>query len=116
MPSRSPEELQSSHSRVIRDIIGTSLELTQYDRLVIALKKDGSISRPREREMHDRILASVQTKVLASYNILTSQQSHREKTTVRLSGTLPDSSEHRECLAYAANYRHHFKPYAVSPP
>lgn len=96
--SHSPEELQSSHSRVIRGIIGTSLELTQYDRLVMALKKDGPISRPREREMHDRILASLQTKVLASYNTLTSQQKHRERTTVQVLGTLPDSSEHRECL------------------
>ena len=98
VPSHSPEELQSSHSRAIRDIIGTSTELTEYDQLLVSLKRDRPFTQPEKRNMHDRVLASLQTRVIAAFNSLSSQRKEREKTSLEVSGNLPISLEHKECL------------------
>ena len=96
VPSNSPDELQSSHSRAMRSIIGTSVELKRYDKLLISLKKGGTRNQPEERKIHDKLLASLQTKVLAAYNSLAAQHTDLEKRSLQGSGTLPVSAQYNE--------------------
>ena len=69
-----------------------------YDELLTSLKKGGTRNQPQHRKMHDKLLASLQTKVLAAYNSLVKQQNDLEKKSMQRSGTLPLSAQYKEHL------------------
>ena len=94
--SNSSDELQSNHFRAICSIIGTSVELTRYDKLLTSFKKGVTRNQPEERKIHDKLLVSLQTNVLAAYNSLAAKQTDPEKRSLQGSGTLPVSAQYNE--------------------
>ena len=98
-PGQDSSELRSTHSRMIRDVIGASPHLMKYDELRTLLKEHGQLVNPTDQKKeHDRLLAILQMKIVAAQRVLATEIKDLERTNVKETGSLPDSKEYKERL------------------
>ena len=96
--SDSSEQLKSSHSRMICDVLGASPQLTKYDILRNILKDSRSLHH-HECQEHDRILANLQVQLVAKHSSLVTDLRELERAEVGQLGRLPGSTTYKEQLS-----------------